>query len=80
MPQSGQLGVRVHYRTAGQLGKAYEPMDSGMPSGSLAQPFSGPPNLMLNAGLDTRRLAVRSALLRGVDQIPDVVGGLDTYG
>ena len=80
VPQSGQLGVRVHYGTAGQLGKSFEPMDSGMPSGSLAQPFNGPPNLMLNAGLDTRRLADRLALLRGVDQISDVAGGLDTYG
>ena len=79
VPQSGQLGVRVHYGTAGQLGKAYEPMDSGMPSGSLAQPFSGPPNLMLNSGLDTRRLADRLALLRDVDQISGVADGLDTY-
>ena len=79
VPQSGQLGVRVHYGTAGQLGKAYEPMDSGMPSGSLAQPFSGPPNLMLNSGLATRRLADRLALLRGVDQISGVADGLDTY-
>ena len=79
VPQSGQLGVRVHYGTAGQLGKAFEPMDSGMPSGSLAQPFSGPPNLMLNAGLDTRRLADRLALLRGVDELAGVADGLDTY-
>ena len=79
VPQSGQLGVRVHYGTAGQLGKAFEPMDSGMPSGSLTQPFSGPPNLMLNAGLDTRRLADRLALLRGVDELAGVADGLDTY-
>ena len=79
VPQSGQLGVRVHYGTAGQLGKSFEPMDSGMPSGSLAKPFNGPPNLMLNAGLDTRRLADRLALLRGVDQISGVADGLDTY-
>ena len=79
VPQSGQLGVRVHYGTAGQLGKVYEPMDSGMPSGSLAKPFSGPPNLMLNSGQDTRRLADRLALLRDVDQISGVADGLDTY-
>ena len=79
VPQSGQLGVRVHYGTAGQLGKSFEPMDSGMPSGSLAQPFSGPPNLMLNAALDTRRLADRLALLRDVDQISGVADGLDSY-
>ena len=79
VPQSGQLGVRVHYGTAGQLGKSFEPMDSGMPSGSLAQPFSGPPNLMLNAALGTRRLADRLALLRDVDQISGVADGLDSY-
>ena len=79
VPQSGQLGVRVHYGTAGQLGKSFEPMDSGMPSGSLAKPFSGPPNLMLNSGQDTRRLADRLALLRDVDQISGVADGLDTY-
>ena len=50
-----------------------------MPSGSLSKPFSGPPNLMLNAGLDTRRLAARLALLRGVDQISGVADGLDSY-
>jgi len=79
VPQSGQLGVRVHYGTAGQLGKAFEPMDSGMPSGSLAQPFNGPPNLMLNAGLDTQRLAARLALLRDVDELAGVADGMDTY-
>ena len=79
VPQSGQLGVRVHYATAGQLGKAYEPMDSGMPSGSIAQPFAGPRNLTLNEGLSTRRLADRLALLQSVDQLPGVTDGLDAY-
>ena len=79
VPQSGQLGVRVHYATAGQLGKAYEPMDSGMPSGSIAQPFAGPRNLTLSESLSTRRLADRLALLQSVDQLPGVTDGLDAY-
>jgi len=79
VPQSGQLGVRVHYASAGQLGKAYEPMDSGMPSGSIAQPFAGPRNLTLSESLSTRRLADRLALLQSVDQLPGVTDGLDAY-
>jgi hypothetical protein len=81
VPQSGQLGVRVHYGTAGMLGTAYEPIDSGMPSGDLAMPFSGPQDLKLNADTDMRRLADRLALLRGVDKLEGVVDGLglDTY-
>ena len=79
VPQSGQLGVRVHYGTAGQMGRAYEPMDSGMPSGSLAKPFSGPEDLKLCEGLNARRLADRLALLRGVDHLEGVADGLDAY-
>ncbi|MBC8324388.1 MAG: DUF1501 domain-containing protein [Verrucomicrobia subdivision 3 bacterium] len=79
VPQSGQLGVRVHYGTSGQLGKAFEPMDSGMPSGSLAKPFAGPKNLTLDESLSTRRLADRLALLRGVDHLAGVADGLDAY-
>ena len=79
VPQSGQLGVRVHYGTSGLLGPTYEPIDSGMPSGNPAQPFAGPPDLDLNAATDVRRVADRLALLNGVDQLNGAVDGLDSY-
>ena len=79
VPQSGQLGVRVHYGTAGMLGKAFEPMDSGMPSGDPKRPFTGPAGLQLTAGTVARRFADRLSLLRGMDQLDGVAEGLDEY-
>mgnify|MGYP001169212441 CR=1 FL=1 len=79
VPQSGQLGVRVHYGTAGMLGTAYEPMDAGMPSADPKQAFSGPGDLKLNAGMGARRLIDRLALLRGVNRLDAAAEKLDAY-
>ncbi|MDA1018532.1 MAG: DUF1501 domain-containing protein, partial [Planctomycetota bacterium] len=56
IPHSGQLGVRVHYATAGSLGAAYEPVDSGMLPDTAEMPFIAPPNLRLHPQLTPSRL------------------------
>ena len=45
IPHSGQLGNRVHYATAGPLGVAYEPLESGLPPVDARTPFGGPQDL-----------------------------------
>lgn len=67
VPHAGQLGTRVHYATAGLLGAAYEPLDSGMPPDSADGAFCGPPDLSLHADLARARLDDRLALLRALD-------------
>ena len=64
IPHSGQLGTRVHYASAGLLGSAYEPLDSGMLPESSEQPFVPPPNLRLHPQLQPVRLRDRLALLK----------------
>ncbi|MDA1164394.1 MAG: DUF1501 domain-containing protein [Planctomycetota bacterium] len=64
IPHSGQLGERVHYATAGLLGSAFEPLDSGMLPESSEGVFVAPPNLRLHAQLAPKRLRERLALLR----------------
>jgi hypothetical protein len=63
IPHSGQLGTRVHYASAGLLGSAYEPLDSGMLPETSEQPFVAPPNLRLHPQLEPVRLRERLALL-----------------
>ncbi len=64
VPHSGQLGTRVHYATAGLLGGAYEPVDSGMPPEQAAEAFSGPRGLSLHPSLSRERIGDRLALRR----------------
>ncbi len=65
IPHSGQLGYRVHYATAGPLGAAFEPMDSGFPPVRADESFTGPPDL--NRSLPEQRLADRLTLLRALN-------------
>jgi hypothetical protein len=62
IPHSGQLGTRVHYATAGLLGSAFEPLDSGMLPETSEQTFIAPPNLRLHPQLDPTRLRERLGL------------------
>ena len=81
IPHSGQLGRRVHYATAGPLGAAFEPMDSGIPPERAGGAFSGPPDLTLRPGLSAGRIEDRLALLRAFDGAAGrtEVEGLDRY-
>jgi hypothetical protein len=67
VPHSGQLGIRVRYASAGLLGAAYEPLDSGLPPEQAAAPFSGPPGLRLHRDLSREQLGERLALRRAFD-------------
>ena len=67
IPHAGQLGRRVHYATAGPLGAAYEPMDSGIPPVRADEAFHGPPDLSPPHSLPMERLQDRLALLRAFD-------------
>jgi len=67
IPHSGQLGVRVHYASAGLLGAAYEPLASGMVPTSADGTFHAPPGLRRIEQLGGPRLAERLALLRAVE-------------
>lgn len=66
IPHAGQLGTRVHYATAGLLGSAYEPLDSGMLPESSEQAFAAPPNLRLHSQLTPNRLQSRINLLEAM--------------
>ena len=80
IPHSGQLGYRVHYATAGALGAAFEPMDSGFPPPRADEPFTGPPDL--NRELSAKRLTDRLTLLRaieGSDTRRENIESLDKY-
>ncbi len=81
VPHAGQLGRRVHYATAGPLGAAFEPMDSGIPPERADGAFSGPPDLNLPQGLSMSRLEDRMTLLRDLDGAArgQDVEGLDKY-
>jgi hypothetical protein len=67
VPHSGQLGIRVHYASAGLLGPAHEPVDSGLPPEGAAQAFSGPPSLSLHPSLTREQLGERLALRETFD-------------
>jgi uncharacterized protein (DUF1501 family) len=67
VPHSGQLGMRVHYASAGLLGGAYEPVDSGIPPEQADEPFSGPQSLSLHSSLTRERLGERLALRQAFD-------------
>jgi hypothetical protein len=67
VPHSGQLGRRVHYATAGPLGAACEPMESGIPPERADAIFDGPPDLNLPKNLSLDRLQERLTLLRSIE-------------
>lgn len=70
VPHSGQLGIRVHYASAGLLGAAYEPIDSGMLPDQADGAFSGPPGLSLHRNLTREQLGDRLALRLAFDPVP----------
>lgn len=70
IPHSGQLGVRVHYATAGSLGAEFEPVDSGMLPETADLPFAAPPNLRLHPQLTPTRLRERLGLLKTMEPRP----------
>jgi hypothetical protein len=70
VPHSGQLGIRAHYATAGLLGPAYEPVDSGLPPEQADEAFSGPPGLSLHPDLTREQLGDRLALRQAFDAEP----------
>jgi uncharacterized protein (DUF1501 family) len=67
VPHSGQLGTRVHYASAGLLGGAYEPVDSGMLPEQADEAFNGPRSLSLHPSLTRERLDDRLALRQAFD-------------
>jgi hypothetical protein len=78
VPHSGQLGSRVHYASAGLLGAAYEPVDSGMLPESADEPFTGPRSLSLQGDLTGAQIGDRLALRQAFDG-PTEVGGFARY-
>lgn len=81
VPHSGQLGRRVYYASAGLLGAAYEPLESGIPPEQANQPFAGPQNLSLNRQLSKQRVDDRLELLQSLDKSDQRLDheGLSTY-
>ena len=81
IPHSGQLGQRVHYATAGALGAAFDPIESGIPPTDSSGLFNGPPDLNRQRELSARRLEDRLTLLRSIDGTArrEDVDGLDKY-
>ena len=77
IPHSGQLGIRVHYASAGLLGAAYEPVDSGMLPEDAGVAFSGPPSLGLHRNLSREQLTDRLALREAFD--PAASDGFGQY-
>ena len=67
VPHGGQLGVRVHYASAGLLGAAYEPVASGMLPTASDQPYHAPPSLRLHPQLTPRRIQDRIGLLQTLE-------------
>lgn len=68
VPHSGQLGIRVHYASAGLLGAAFEPVDSGMLPETAEESFSGPPSLRLHETLTHGQLGDRLGLRQSFDR------------
>lgn len=85
VPDRGQLGDRVRYAAAVNLGMAHDPFESGPVPASATAPFAAPPNLSLASGVDLSRIGNRLQLLRGLDQLPrnvdssGVMAGMDTF-
>jgi hypothetical protein len=69
--------MRVHYASAGLLGAAYEPVDSGMLPESADEAFRGPPGLSLHPNLTREQLRDRLALRQAFDPAAGV--GFDQY-
>ena len=68
IPHAGQLGIRVHYGTAGLLGPDFEPIAAGLPPGSATEPYHIPPDLALHSGMNTARLQERMELLQALQR------------
>ena len=81
IPHGGQLGRRVHYATAGPLGAAFEPMESGMLPERADGAFFGPRDLSLSGALSPARMADRVTLLAALNGRArgDAVEGLDSH-
>ena len=81
IPHSGQLGRRVHYASAGPLGAAFEPMESGMLPVQADGDFAGPQDLLRAGELSARRLEDRVTLLRALNGLGrrEAIDGLDSY-
>ena len=77
VPHSGQLGIRVHYASAGLLGAAYEPVDSGMLPEQADEAFTGPRSLSLHQNLTRDQLGDRLALRQAFD--PAEADGFGRY-
>jgi hypothetical protein len=71
VPHSGQLGIRAHYASAALLGPAYEPVDSGLPPETAAEPFTGPPGMSLHPDLTREQLGDRLALRQSFQSTAD---------
>ena len=71
VPHSGQLGMRVHYASAGLLGAAYEPVDSGMLPERSDESFTGPRSLRLHRNLTSEQIGDRLALRQVFDVSAD---------
>lgn len=67
VPHSGQLGIRVHYASAGLLGTAYEPLESGMLPVQSNESFIGPRSLSLHRDLTKEQIGDRLALRQAFD-------------
>ncbi|MCC7420587.1 MAG: DUF1501 domain-containing protein [Planctomycetaceae bacterium] len=85
VPDRGQLGDRVRYAAAFNLGMAHDPFESGKVPTSADEPFPAPPNLSLAKGVDLTRMDDRLSLLKGLDHLPrdldasGAMAGMDTF-
>lgn len=85
VPDRGQLGDRVRYASAFNLGMAHDPFESGKVPTNATEAFPPPPNLSLASGVDLTRMDDRLHLLRSLDQMPraldasGAMSGMDTF-
>ncbi len=81
IPHSGQLGQRVHFATAGSLGKEFNPLESGMTPETCREPFIGPPSLGPRPDVPLGRIEDRFKLLHAIENqsLPETLDGLDAY-
>ncbi len=81
VPHSGQLGIRVHYATAGLLGGTYEPLESGMLPERADEAFTGPRSLSLHRELTREQIDDRLALRQKFDlsAVQKETGGIAKY-
>lgn len=80
IPSSKQLGNRVRYTGALQLGVACEPFDSGLVPEKAGAPYVLPQGLTLPADISTARLQDRQRLLSAIDALKRERDGLAAIG